>query len=313
MPVVLPLWFLPWTLATRLGAFYGAVGALLWHRAFRAGMMNLKRALPELSRPEAEAMTRRVFRNMGRSIAEGLQWSRRFDGTAAIYAHHVAESPDLAAAILAETRAKIFVTAHLGSWEAALMIARRVVGDGGAVIARAVDNRFLDTLVRRVRFRDPGEWIEKRGAVPQALECLRSGRSVAMLLDENGGPRGPFVEFFGRKASTRKTPALLALMTGAPIIVGVAVRRERGLVFRLARIEPPANESAIAETTAAITRQLEAWIREDLEQWRWIHWRWKTRPDGTSETYGRDDLDGCFQTESRPGASEAGHGVRGEA
>ena len=298
--VAWPLWFLPARAAIGLGGIGGVIGSWLWGEARRAGMINLKRAYPQLSLTDARARVERVFVNMGRSIAEGIQFSRR-DGEGAeagrIYVH---EDPELALRIHADQRPKIFVTAHLGSWEVALMIARSVIGGNGAVIARGVDNPLLNAVVRRIRFRDPSEWIEKRGAIPEAVRRLRGGHSVAMLIDENGGPRGPHVDFFGRRASTRKTPALLSLMTGAPIVVGAAVRRKNApLLFRLAVLDSsgPADDSKIVETTAGINCILERWIREDPEQWRWLHWRWRTRPDGTSETYTRRDLRSCFAGE----------------
>jgi KDO2-lipid IV(A) lauroyltransferase len=305
-----PLWLLPWSAAVRVGRLYGAAGFLFWGKARRAGMINLVRAWPGLSLREARMRTARVFVNMGASIAEGIQFSRR-PGESTSY---VAEDPALEQQIAADPRPKIFVTAHLGSWEVALMIARAVTGGNGAVIARAVDNRFLDAVVRRIRFRQASEWIEKRGAIQEAVARLEKGQSVAMLIDENGGPRGPHVPFFGRPASTRKTPAVLSVMTGAPIVIGAALRREgQPLLFRLAVIDPrdlPRDPATIVEITASINRVLERWIRDDADQWRWIHWRWKARPDGRSETYTRADLRSAF---ARPDSRARALDARGEA
>lgn len=47
-----------------------------------------------------------------------------------------------------------------------------------------------------------------------------------MLIDENAGHRGVFVDYFGRPASTSRLPAQLSLMTGAPVVLGAAVRQE---------------------------------------------------------------------------------------
>src|SRR5205807_7917448 len=129
---------------------------------------------------------------------------------------------------------------------------------------------------------------DKTGAAAAALARLRRGDSVAMLLDENGGYRGVFVEFFGRPASTGRLPALLSLETGAPIVVGACVRRPgRRFLYRLALLE--AGRERDAEAVALLTQQivatLERWVRDDPTQWRWIHWRWKTRPDGSGEAY----------------------------
>ena len=49
--------------------------------------------------------------------------------------------------------------------------------------------------------------------------------------------------------------------------------------------------------TGAEYSAIERWVREDPGQWRWIHHRWKTRPDGSEETYGRCDLRRAFSEE----------------
>ena len=168
---------------------------------------------------------------------------------------------------------------------------------GGSAIARRVDNPFLDAVVRRLRLQRDSQWIEKRGAVAIARDRLRRGESVALLLDEDGGPRGPFVNFFGRPASTRKTAAVLSLATGAPLVLGAAVRRPGPVPFlvRLAVIEPAGRgPEAILPLTAELAALYERWVREDPLQWRWVHWRWKHRPDGSLETYTRRDVESSF-------------------
>jgi len=301
VPVAFPLWGLPWRAAERLGAFYGRIAGLFWPLGRRVAMINLRRAYGSaMSRGLARRMTGEVFANLGHSLAEGIQFSRRLKtGPPGWERLYEAERPDLERAILADPRPKIFVTGHLGSWEIATMILALRTGLGGAAIARRVDNPFLNALVRRLRLSDPSQWIEKMGAVPEALSRLRSGESVALLLDENGGKRGPFVPFFGRLASTRKTPALLSLKTGAPIVLGAAVRRGEKFLYRLAFIDPAARGETGHEAIVPLTREIaalwESWVRDDPAQWRWIHWRWRSRPDGAEETYTRKDLEEAFR------------------
>ena len=153
---------------------------------------------------------------------------------------------------------------------------RRPARGGG----RAPDRQSVSRCPVAPRPRAPAtEWIDKHGATSEALARLRRGEDIAMLLDEHGGPRGVFVPFFGRVASTRKTPAVLSLATGAPIVVGACIRRPgRPFLFRLALLEadrslPP--DEAIRDLTARIVATYEAWIRDAPLQWRWIHWRWK--------------------------------------
>ncbi len=301
LPVLLPLWFLPWPMAVRLGRFYGAAVYAVWSKGRRVGMINLRRAKGVvLSRRAARDAVREVFANLGQSVAEGIQFSRRFKNEPhRAKALYECEDPDLQRRLLADPRPRIFVTGHLGSWELATTIAAIDSGRPGAVIVRRVDNPFLNALWRRIRMLRQTEFIDKRGAAGEALTRLRRGEDVAMLVDENGGARGVFVPFFGTLASTSKTPAVLSLATGAPVIVGVCVRRaNRPFLFRLAMLEPHRSltpDQAIRDLTARIVTTFESWIRDAPLQWRWIHWRWKARPDGTEESYGRGELRAVFE------------------
>jgi KDO2-lipid IV(A) lauroyltransferase len=251
LPLLLPVWLLPWRAATALGRLYGAIVFAAWPRGRRIAMINLRRAFgPSLTRGRARADTFRVLQNLGASVAEAIQFARRHkNGEPGWEALFEVEDPELMQRLLADPRPKIFVTGHLGSWEVAALVLSLRAGPGGAAVARRVDNPFLDRLVKRVRLRQASQWIEKRGAVAAALERLRAGQSVALLLDENGGVRGPWVSFLGRPASTRKTAALLSLRTGAPLVVGAAVRRpgRPRFLFRLALVEPPTGGQPIPE------------------------------------------------------------------
>jgi len=308
----LPLWLLPRGAAVSLGRLYGLVAFVGWPRARRVAMINLRRAL-DLERRAARAMTARVLSELGASVAEGVHFARRYRGSDASWQEaYRPEDAELERRILADPRPKVFVTAHLGSWEAGAMILARRFGERGAFIVRRVDNPFLDRVVRWLRLERDSQWLEKRGGAGEALSRLRGGQSVGMLLDEDAGSRGIFVEFFGRAASTQKTAALLSLMTDAPVVVGALVRCPGAVpVYRLRQLEPAAYERSDeggCRLTQDVTRILEEWIRDAPAQWRWIHWRWRQRPDGSREGYGRRDLRACFASPSRmaAGAEDAG-------
>jgi len=301
LAVAAPLWLLPWKWATGLGELYGRCAYGLWPVARRAGLINLRRAYgPSMDRARAALWTREIFGGLGRSIAEGVQFARRFKKRRDPGELIDVDDPALEARIVADPRPKIFVTGHLGSWEVAIGAASRRAAAGGAVIIRRIDNPFLNAVVRRLRLRRGSEWIEKRGASSEALRRLQAGESIALLADENGGARGVFVDFFGRPASTHKTPALLSALTGAPIVVGAALRRGDRFRFKLALVEPRAQagpgaaDREIRRLTAEVASILEEWVREAPTQWRWIHWRWRSRPGGSEETYRPADVAACF-------------------
>lgn len=301
-----PLWLLPWEAALWLGRGYGRCVGRFWPSARRVSMINLRRAYgTEMTFSKAAAWTEDIFASMGQSFAEGIQFSRRYKSGKRDWRERCeVEDTELERRLLADPRPKVMAMGHLGSWEVAAMILSRAGGDGSGLIVRRMDNRFINGLVRRARTSKDSQWIEKKGAVAACLRRLQKGHSVALLIDENGGWKGPFVTFFGRPGSTRKTAALLALTSGAPLVVGAVVRRPgaRKLLFKLALVEPEsygAGPEAIVRLTQEMARMYEAWVREYPLQWRWIHWRWKNRPGGEEETYTRGDLGACFDSGKR--------------
>ena len=295
--LLVPLQLLPWRAASALGRAYGYVVFYVYALGRRTAQINLRRFHgAALTRGEARRAARAVCAGIGQSLAEGMQFTRRYgDGLGDWRAVIRMEDEALNRRVLADPRPKILVSAHLGVFEAAVSFAG-MLGGGGAVLIRHWDNPVVDSLVYGRRFPRGTRLIGKHGGSLAALDALRAGTSVAMLADENAGPRGVWVPFLGRDASTVRTPALLACQTGAPVVVAVAVRRPDGLLYRAALLEPPSVPAAgdVEALTARIAATLDAWIREDPLQWRWIHWRWKHRPDGTEERYGRRELATAF-------------------
>jgi KDO2-lipid IV(A) lauroyltransferase len=300
LPFVAPVAVLPWGAASALGRWYGYAAWAVCPYARRVGMINLRRAQgPQLSRAEARRAVREVFGSIGQSIAEGVQFTRKFrHAPHAVEGFYECEDAELEQRILSDPRPRILVTGHLGSWELAPMIAAVRSGRPGGAIVRRLDNPFLNAVWRKWRVRQPSEWIEKRGASAVALRLLRDGRDIALLIDEDAGYRGLFVPLFGRPASTRKTAAVLSLATGAPIVMAACIRRPgRRFLLRHALFEPDTTlppGDAVRDLTARMVATYESWIRDAPLQWRWIHWRWKTQPGGIQESYRSADLRAAF-------------------
>src|SRR5262249_50636433 len=179
--LALPRWCRPWRVAAAFGRAYGMTLGAIWPLARRVAAINLARAYPGVSRAEARRTTWACLASLGQGVAEGLQFARRFRNGSDGWRDLIEiEDRDLERRILDDPRPKIFVTAHLGSWEVAMAIAGLRAGERGAAIVRRIDNGFLDAIVRRVRARRQSQWIDKAGASAAALGRLRRGDSVAL-------------------------------------------------------------------------------------------------------------------------------------
>ena len=103
-----------------------------------------------------------------------------------------------------------------------------------------------------------------------------------MLIDQDTNVPGVFVDFFGRKAWTPSGLAVLALKTGAEVLVNVNQKLDKfghkTVVSGPLTIEPSGDfDKDVVALTQKASSVLEEHIRKYPEQWVWFHERWKTQ------------------------------------
>jgi len=179
----------------------------------------------------------------------------------------------------------IFLTGHYGNWEI-LGYVLATLGFETTSVARRMNNPYLNDWLLGVRQRRGQRVVDKRGAVMEVADLLAAGGVVAFVADQNAGPKGVFVDFFGRKASTYKSIALLAMQFEVPVVIGAARRLDGHFHFRIITqdIIFPADWKDQADPlryiTQRYTKAIEDFVRDDPAQYWWMHRRWKTRPKG---------------------------------
>lgn len=179
----------------------------------------------------------------------------------------------------------IFVTPHIGNWEL-LPAVSAVVGIPLVMVARPLDNPYLEKLFYENRTAAGQVVVPKRNAMFVLQRTLQQGKSIGMLTDQST-IKGILVDFFGRKATTTPVPAVLAITKHRPVVVVACCRtadfRFEGFVCDPIWPEKGAPEKdEIYRITSRINQQMEAIIRKYPEQYFWLHNRWKTYA-GTKE------------------------------
>ena len=272
---------LPWRAAWHFGKLLGEfMHAVSPHRR-NVARQNLAAAFPEKPTEEIHRLARKVYHHLGLLVVETLRVPQMLQQGIEKYV----DPPDLAPIRqeLEEGRPIIVVTAHIGSWEIAGHTCSRMVVPLNSV-ARPLDNPFLEKYLAKQRELSGQRMIGKRGAVRDMVQTIKSGGSVAILLDQDARRSGIFINFFGRPASTWPTPAALALKLGCTIVFGFVRRQPDRFHYNLIldsvfRPESTGNrEGDVLKLTQQMTDRLESCIRECPEQWFWVHRRWKTRP-----------------------------------
>ena len=268
---------LPHAAVRSMGAALGLMfyGLDRVHR--RVAATNLATAFPKRSAAERRQISRAMFVHFGRLLFELLRFStltpqemrRRleFDGE------------ERARAAYAQGKGVLFFTGHFGYWEI------QAIGHGlelqpVGVLARALDNPYLNALLESVRG-STGNWvIYRHGAVRKVLRALSSGQGVALLIDQHmHSADAIYVDFFERSAATTSMLAALALRTGAPVVpvFALPLGRDRYRLIYEHPVAPPDRDSpdAIREFTQRCTDVLEMYVRRHPSLWLWMHRRWR--------------------------------------
>ena len=174
----------------------------------------------------------------------------------------------------------LFITGHCGNWEL-MAIAVALKLHAASIVARPVDNPFINRFVERVRKKYGNAVIYKRGALKPILQTLKNNGVVGILMDQAVKRDEGFVmDFLGIGAWTMKMPALIARKTGAAVLPTFIHRTEKGHTITInPAVELSAQQdrdAAVVEDTKRFSWYIEEYIRQHPTEWLWIHKRWKT-------------------------------------
>lgn len=269
------------------------IGRLAYRRfRIRADVVeaHLRQAFPDRDEAWIQNTAEASYVHLGR---EGLAMLRmsRLDASDVVAATIAPPALDEVREAVDAGSGVVIVAGHFGNWElaAAALAARGIPIDA---VVQSQSNPYFDGMINRARSRFGVRVIRRGGATRGALEALNKGHVIGLVADQDARGAGVFVPFFGRPASTHRGPALLALRSGAPLFIGMAIRRPDGRYQgRLQRIPVPAAgafDDRVLELTAAYTRALEDAVREDPTQYFWHHRRWKTLPPGLERDPGTE-------------------------
>ncbi|MBI3802820.1 MAG: lysophospholipid acyltransferase family protein [Nitrospirae bacterium] len=279
--LILFLQRLPFRIAVAFGAALGRLFYLADRRHRWITFEALKTAIgTERDERELWRIARGVFENLGRSVTEFV-W---IQGRPAdlLMQRTTFEGMEHYTAAAEGKKGVLLLTAHFGNWEW-MATAAAVLGMKLSVVARPLDNPYLNEMINGWRERYGNRVLNKRTSAAEIMRRLRAGETVGVLLDQNTAlSEAVFVDYFGRPAATHKGLAIMALRTGVPLLPAFIVRegnRHRVIVEKPLEIPRTGNlERDIREATALFTRTIESYVRRYPDQWLWVHRRWKTQP-----------------------------------
>jgi len=241
---------------------------------------HLRRAFPEKKEADIRGIARKAYQNLGMNSFEHLCLP---DMTGDDLAKIVSiENEDIIKMAFERNKGVICVGGHFGNWE---YLGGALASKGYPItaIVAGIANPYIDATINKHRKKSGAKILSKGMAVRGMLNTLRSNGALGILIDQDDGRRGIFVDFFNRPCSTARGPAQFALKTGAAMVFLCAVRQEDGsirAVFERVDIDyaKGATDDNVYEVMQRCTNMLESYVRRYPGQWFWMHRRWKTTP-----------------------------------
>ena len=236
---------------------------------------NLTKAFPKLSLQEKKILSKKMWFNYGRILAEYMyikyfREKEKFSNLITIENQNILEK------IKKESKPVIFISGHFNNFELMAMQIDKA-GIDLTTIYRPLNNIFLNPLMERIRKKYICKKQIKKGiaGTKELLQNFKNGSSIALMIDQRV-TEGVICDFFGQKARTTTIPAQFVKKFNAKI-VPVYIQRFDNNKFKLefdSVIEFKSDETLDA-ITLKLNKILEEMILKNPDQWIWTHNRWK--------------------------------------
>ncbi len=232
---------------------------------------NLALVCPELPEAEVRRLCRAVPDNAGRTLIEIYSGREFIDRAKA--APITGPGLDALETARANGRSVILVTGHFGNYD---VVRANLIARGhnmGALYRRMANPYFNRHYVRSISAIGEPMFEQGRKGMSQMVRHLKKGGILGILTDLHAHA-GRELQFFGKPAVTSVITAELALKYDAALIPVYAIRKENGLDFEIIA-QAPIPPSDPETMTQAVNDGLEELVRAHMDQWFWIHRRWK--------------------------------------
>jgi len=268
----------PYRIGVCVGGALGFVSYYLLHRERKRTIAHLTQVFSAKGGPWIRRTARRCFVHLGKALLEIMLMSPRRLGRVV----DIRGEENLRKA-LDRGKGVVYVTGHIGNWE--VMAHAVAAGHPLSVVAAPIEPEQVNDMIVGLRAGMGVRTIlrNRPGATKELIRIFRENRILGILIDQDTDVESAFVDFMGKPAWTPTAAASMAIKFGAPVVFGFIQRGKdnRHTVTIEGPLELPITgdrEKDIIDATAMLTKKIEECIRNNPEQWVWMHRRWRRQP-----------------------------------
>jgi lauroyl/myristoyl acyltransferase len=263
----------------------GYVGTWLAYHLMRNGtralIENLRVIRPDATEKELHSLALLTYRTYARDTIDFIRAVMSGAEFADAIAHDTRDRLDAA---LIQRRGVIIVGGHFGNWEVGGIAVRRLTDRPVTVIAKPEASPAVGEFRRRMRDSFGIETLEIGHTLETALRIrglLAANGIVAMLVDRYIGRDRVDVTFFGRRTGFLRTPAMIAYLSGAPLLPAFMIRQVSGRftgLFGDAIVVDNTRpiDDSVRNAMQAVASQLETKIRLYPHLWYQFYPFWRS-------------------------------------
>jgi KDO2-lipid IV(A) lauroyltransferase len=235
---------------------------------------NILKAFPNLKIDQVESLTKKMWSNYGRILAEYI-FIKDFRNSK-LQDNIEIKGQEILDNIKMNNEPVIFVSGHFNNFELmAMQIEKSGVNLG--VIYRPLNNKFLNFIMVRIREKYICKNQIKKGisGTKQLLSFFKKKTSIALMIDQRVS-QGIKSNFFKNEAFTTTIPAQFVKKFKCKV-VPIYIERVKGVNFKLTIHDPLiySKNETIETITQDLNHVLERLVLKNPDQWIWSHNRWK--------------------------------------
>jgi Kdo2-lipid IVA lauroyltransferase/acyltransferase len=276
---------LPLRLQLMIGRGFGRLLYRVAGARRRVVQINIALCFPKMSKQQQHLLVKQHFLSIGMMLPEiGLSWwasKRRISKFTEI------EGLEHLDKAIAQGKGAILLGAHYSTLEIGLFLLTTQTDIPVCGMYRPHKNAVIELLMRRGRTRYLDKLIA-RDDIRGLIKSIKQNKAVWYAPDQSYQDKGyAMIPFFGIPASTNLSTSRIAKLSKTLVIPFVSVRKGDNSGYKLT-IKPPLENFPSGNDTddaVRVHQVFEEHIRQQPDQYFWIHKRFKNRNNKQFDQY----------------------------